>query len=151
MGLIIFQVTKMSIKSILTTAVILFIAFSCKEDIVQSNDVLTAVTDKSVYTSGQQITVQIKNFTNKTVYLNQCGENLYPTLIRIDSSSSGGGSFTVVCRQLKNLELRSSESVSDTLSFLLTGRYKLKFLYDYEDIMPELCREEFYSNEFDIQ
>lgn len=141
----------MNIKNILTTAVLLLLTISCKEDIVQSNAELTAATDKPVYTSGQQITVNVKNFTNKTVYINQCGERLHPTLIRIDSSSSGGGSFIIVCRQLKNFELRSGESVSDTLSFLLTGRYKLKYLYDFENIMPELCREELYSNEFDIK
>lgn len=142
----------MNIKNILTTGILLlFLTISCKEDIVRSDTVITASTDKSVYNSGQLITVNVKNFTNKTVYINQCGESLHPTLIRIDSSSSGGGSFTMVCRQLKSYELRSGESVSDTLSFLLPGRYKLKYLYDFENIMPELCREELYSNEFDIQ
>lgn len=142
----------MNLRNILIigTALIILI-ISCKDDIVQTNSVITAATDKSVYNSGQLITVNVKNFTNKTVYINQCGERLHPTLIRIDSSSSGGGSFTIVCRQLTNYELRPGESVSDTLSFLLTGRYKLKYLYDYEDIMPELCREELFSNEFDIQ
>lgn len=130
---------------------LIVLTISCKEDIVHSSAVITAATDKSVYSSGQLITVDVNNFTNKTVYINQCGENLHPTLIRIDTASSAGTSFTGVCRQLTSYELRSGESVSDTLSFLLPGRYKLKYLFDFENIMPELCREELYSNEFDIQ
>lgn len=84
------------------------------------------MTDKSAYNSGQLITVIVKNFTNKTVYINQCGESLYPTIIKIDTSLTGGTSFTGVCRQLTSYELSSGESVSDTMSFLLSGRYKLK-------------------------
>jgi hypothetical protein len=130
---------------------ILFLTISCKDEIITTAANFAATTDKSVYNSGQLITVDISNFTNKTIYINQCGESLHQTLIRIDSSSSGGGSFTMVCRQLTNFELRTGEEVSDTLSFLIPGRYKLKYRYDFENIMPELCREELYSNEFDIQ
>lgn len=136
--------------TIITVLLFSLLSLSCKDDIIQTNAVITAATDKSVYNSGQLITVNVKNFINRTVYINQCGESLHPTLIRIDSSSSGGGSFTIVCRQLTNYELRSGETVSDTLSFLLTGRYKLKYLYDFENIMPELCQEELYTNEFVI-
>ncbi|MBS4034620.1 MAG: hypothetical protein KGZ85_09155 [Ignavibacterium sp.] len=130
---------------------ILFLTISCKDEIIPTDAYLAATTDKSVYNSGQLITVDVSNFTNKTVYINQCGESLHQTLIRIDSSSSGGGSFSMVCRQLTNFELGTGEEVSDTLSFLIPGRYKLKYHYDFENIMPELCREELYSNEFDIQ
>lgn len=142
----------MNIRNTLATlTLILFLTISCKDEIIPTDAHLAATTDKSVYNSGQLITVDVSNFTNKSVYINQCGESLHQTLIRIDSSSSGGGSFTMVCRQLTNYVLRSGEEVSDTLSFLLPGRYKLKYHYDFENIMPELCREELYSNEFDIQ
>ncbi|HSL89082.1 MAG TPA: hypothetical protein VK870_07265 [Ignavibacteriaceae bacterium] len=142
----------MNIRNTLATlTLILFLTISCKDEIIFTDAHLAANTDKSVYNSSQLITVNVKNFTNKTVYINQCGESLHQTLIKIDSSSSGGGSFTMVCRQLTNYELRTGKEVSDTLSFLLPGRYKLKYLYDYEDIAPELSREELYSNEFDIQ
>ena len=140
----------MNIRNTLATLV-LFLTISCKDEIITTAANFVATTDKSVYNSGQLITVDISNFTNKTIYINQCGESLHQTLIRIDSSSSGGGSFTMVCRQLTNFELRTGEEVSDTLSFLIPGRYKLKYRYDFENIMPELCREELYSNEFDIQ
>jgi hypothetical protein len=138
-------------NTLASLTLILFLTISCKDEIIPTDAHLAATTDKSVYNSGQLITVNVKNFTNKTVYINQCGESLHHTLIKIDSSSSGGGSFTMVCRQLTNFELRTGEEVSDTLSFLLPGRYKLKYRYDFENIMPELCREELYSNEFDIQ
>lgn len=152
MGLIIFSVNRMSFrKSFSVITLLILVSVSCKEDILSSDGFLTATTDKQSYNSGQLITVNIKNFTNKTVYINQCGESLHETLTRIDSSSSGGVSFTLVCRQLTHYELRSGELVSDTLSFLLPGRYKLKYIYDYENNMPELSREELYSNEFDIQ
>lgn len=124
---------------------------SCKDDIVQTDTVLIASTDRTTYNSGQVITVKVNNFTGKTVFINQCGESLHPTVIRTDSSSSGGGSFTVVCRQLTNYELKAGNSVTDTLSFLLPGRYKMKYHYDFENIMPELCREELFTNEFNIQ
>jgi hypothetical protein len=88
---------------------ILFLNISCKDEIIPTDAHLTATTDKSVYNSGQLITVDISNFTNKTVYINQCGESFHQTLIKIDSSSSGGGSFTMVCRQLTNFELRTGE------------------------------------------
>lgn len=142
----------MNIRNTLAAlTLILFLNISCKDEIIPADAHLAATTDKSVYNSGQLITVNVKNFANKTVYINQCGESLHQTLIKIDSSSSGGGSFTMVCRQLTNFELGTGEEVSDTLSFLLPGRYKLKYLYDHEDIMPELSREKLYSNEFDIQ
>ena len=141
-------------KSVIRIIIVLFftlLILSCEDDVIQTDVEITAATNKSNYNPGEKITVNVKNFTNRTVYINQCGENLYPTLIRIDTSSSGGGSFTVLCRQLTSYELRPGEKVSDTLSFWLTGRYKLKYLFDFEKIMPELCREELYSNEFTIQ
>lgn len=142
----------MNIRNTLASlTLILFLTISCKDEIIPTDAHLAATTDKSVYNSGQLITVDVSNFINKTVYINQCGESLHQTLIRIDSSSSGGGSFTTVCRQLTNYVLRSDEKVSDTLSFLLPGRYKLNYHYDFENIMPELSREKLYSNEFDIQ
>lgn len=142
----------MRLREILTTGVVLLLlVISCKEEIVHNSSAIIATTDKSVYNSGQLITVTVKNFMNKSVYINQCGDNLYPAIVRIDTSSAGGTSFTYVCRQLKNYELKSLESVSDTLSLLTTGRYRLKYLYDFENVMPELCREELYSNEFNIQ
>ncbi|MFO7524790.1 MAG: hypothetical protein R6W68_05010 [Ignavibacteriaceae bacterium] len=137
--------------TIITVLLLALLNFSCKDEVIQTDVVITAATNKSNYNPGELITVNVKNFTHKTIYINQCGEKLHPSLVRIDSSSSGGGSFTMVCRQLTSYALKPGESVSDTLSFLLTGRYKLKYLYDFENIMPELCREELYSNEFDIK
>lgn len=130
---------------------LIFLTASCSDNILNTEAVVNAATDKLVYSSEQLIIVVVNNFSNREVYINQCGESLYPTIIRIDSSSSGGTIFTPVCRQLTNYELSSGKSVSDTLGVLLPGRYKLKYLYDFENIMPELCREELYSNEFDIQ
>jgi hypothetical protein len=124
---------------------------ACKDEMIQSGVEVTASTDRTTYNPGQLITITVNNYTNKTVYINQCGANLYSTIIKIDSSSSGGTSFTPVCRHLTSYELSAGQSVSDTLSFLLPGKYKLKYLYDFENIMPELCREKLYTNEFNIQ
>lgn len=136
---------------ITVVALLTLLIFACKDEIIQPAAEVKASTDRTTYTAGQLITITVNNYTNKTVYINQCGENLHPTLIKIDSSSSGGTSFTPVCRHLTNYELRTGQSVSDTLSFLLPGKYKLKYLYDFENIMPELCRENLYTNEFNIQ
>lgn len=125
--------------------------FACKDEMIQSGAEVTVSTDRTTYNPGQLITITVNNYTNKTVYINQCGANLYSTIIKIDSSSSGGTSFTPVCRHLTSYELSAGQSVSDTLSFLLPGKYKLKYLYDFENIMPELCREKLYTNEFNIQ
>lgn len=138
-------------KSFILLLIVLAIVFflSCKDEITSSEKVLSASTNKTIYNSGESIVVTINNSTENSVFIQQCGEKLYSYYEKLDSATSGGSTFTAVCRVLKNYEFKSGESAKDTV-LLLPGRYRLKYKYDFENIMPELNREELFSNGFTV-
>lgn len=123
---------------------------SCKDEISSSEKVLSANTNKTTYNSGESIIVNIINSTENSVFIQQCGEKLYSYYEKLDSTSSGGPTFTSVCRNLKNYEFRSNFTAIDTV-LMQPGRYRLKYKYDLENIMPESNRNELITNDFTVQ
>ena len=141
-----------SYKSFLLPLMVVAVGFflSCKDDISSSDKILIANTNKTKYNSDESIIVNITNFSENSVFVQQCGEKLYSFYDKLDSTFSGGPTFTTVCRNLKNYELKSGHSTVDTI-LMLPGRYRLKYKYDFENIMPELNKEDLFTNQFIVQ
>jgi len=89
----------------------------------------------------------INNF-NKNIFLQKCGWELYPLIETFEGGS--GSSFIAVCRELLSFELNSSEFTIDTLK-LHSGRYRLKYYYDCENIEPGSFNEILMTNEFKVE
>ena len=129
----------------------LSLIYSCKDEITSSQRILSAKTNKTVYETEEKIIISINNSLDRKVFLQKCGDRLYPYMEKLDSSWNGWVSFTAVCRNITEYEFQSNVFYSDTVQTIYTGRYRIRYFYSFENIDPRLYRDSLFTNEFIVK
>ena len=136
-----------NLSDLLFLFIAVFFLNACDEN---EDQTLSASTSKTNYSSSEAILVTINNNHDQDVFLQECGGKIYSFYEKLDTIPSGGWVAVFVCRPLNAFNFNSLSKLVDTLYFS-TGKYRLRYRYDFEDIDPEIFRKELYSNYFTIQ
>lgn len=131
--------------------VILLLIIGCEGNLTESNDNLSATTNKDSYDGITHIIVTLKNETDHVVYLAHCCGIIGKYIERKDSTWAEVGNIAIVCLAIcpsGSVPIEPMHSKEDTILFSnQSGIYRFKYTYSLNKDQEN--QGYILSNEFD--
>lgn len=115
--------------------VLIFSIYSCSEDPNDSNQKLTAQTNKSNYINGESISFTVKNFNSSTGHLASCCNSV---AFYIDKNENGNWvehtNFGLPCLSLCpgiDFTIGYLETIADSITFNENGIFRIRIPYTF--------------------
>lgn len=133
--------------------ILIFSIYSCSSDPNDTNQQLTAKTNKSNYVNDEIIGLTLNNYSSTTAHLASCCTSV---AFYIDKNENGNWSehsnFGLPCLALCpgiDLQIRYLESIVDSFSLAETGTFRIRIPYTFNS--DQNWNNEIVSNSFIIE
>lgn len=144
---------NLSCYSLVIPLILIFSIYSCSSDINDTNQQLTAKTNKSNYVYDEIIGLTLNNYSSTTAHLASCCTSV---AFYIDKNENGNWSehsnFGLPCLALCpgiDLQIRYLESLVDSFSLAETGKFRIRIPYTFNS--DQNWNSEIVSNSFIIE
>lgn len=133
--------------------VLIFSVYSCSSDPNDTNQQLTARTNKSNYVNGEIIGFRLNNYSSTTAHLASCCTSV---AFYIDKNENGNwtenSNFGLPCLALCpgiDLQIRYLETIVDSFTVVETGTFRIRIPYTFNS--DQNWNSEIVSNSFIIE